>query len=93
MRDTEKKIKVDRIGVHSTHCCPKCGCKYGDPQCPVKLELIETVFLCESCEQDKEELLERFENMSFSELSDLESVLQELKERELRKEGRETARF
>lgn len=81
-------MKVDRIGVHATHCCPKCGCKYGDQKCPVMLGLIEAEYLCESCEQDREELLWRFESMTLSELSDLESVLQELKERKLRKEGR-----
>jgi hypothetical protein len=42
-------ITVDHIGVHATHCCPNCGCKYGDPNCPVLTKLVEPVYKCEEC--------------------------------------------
>lgn len=28
---------VDDTEVHATHCCHRCGCKYGDEDCPVVL--------------------------------------------------------
>jgi hypothetical protein len=42
-------ITVDHVGVHATHCCPNCGCKYGDPNCPVVTKLVEPVYDCEDC--------------------------------------------
>jgi len=29
-------MAVDHIGVHTSHCCAKHGCKYGDKDCAVK---------------------------------------------------------
>ena len=46
----ETTISQDRWGVHKTHCCLKHGCKYGDPDCPVILSLIEQKYPCEFCE-------------------------------------------
>jgi hypothetical protein len=40
-------------GVHRTHCCSKHGCKYGDADCPVAIELIKQDYDCESCSWDK----------------------------------------
>jgi hypothetical protein len=31
-------FKEDYKGVHETHCCYKCGCKYGESDCPMELE-------------------------------------------------------
>lgn len=28
-------MKKEHYGVHVAHCCKKCGCKYGDDDCPV----------------------------------------------------------
>ncbi len=42
--------------VHETHCCPKHGCKYGDPNCPVVLRETEKHNKhCELCEQEYED--------------------------------------
>ena len=37
------------IAVHASHCCKWHGCKYGDPDCPVKNGTIEQEYLCEDC--------------------------------------------
>ena len=42
----------DKWGVHETHCCSKHGCKYGDADCPVVLELVEQEYPCEWCDED-----------------------------------------
>ena len=39
------------IAVHASHCCKWHGCKYGDPDCPVKNGRIEQEYLCEDCYQ------------------------------------------
>ena len=38
--------------VHITHCCKWHGCKYGDPDCPVVLELARQEYICEECNDD-----------------------------------------
>jgi hypothetical protein len=43
-------MRVNHIGVHTTHCCLLCGCKYGDDDCPVVLKTHEQEFICEGCE-------------------------------------------
>ncbi len=35
--------------VHSTHCCDKHGCKYGDDDCPVTLGKEQQEYPCETC--------------------------------------------
>jgi hypothetical protein len=77
-------MKVDPIGVHTTHCCEKCGCKYGDSGCPVELGLMAAEFPCQNCEEAREELLRRFELMSLPELSETIGQLQEIRERKSR---------
>jgi hypothetical protein len=44
----------DDYDVHNTHCC-KCGCKYGDYDCPVEFGDAEGV-KCEDCEYEDESL-------------------------------------
>lgn len=38
--------------VHTSHCCEKHGCKYGDEACPVAMKVSPQEYLCEECEQD-----------------------------------------
>jgi len=44
----------EKWGVHRTHCCSKHGCKYGDDDCPVVIELIKQDYDCESCSWDND---------------------------------------
>lgn len=37
------------IGTHTTHCCAKHGCKYGNTDCPVANNVIKQVYPCEDC--------------------------------------------
>lgn len=48
----ETTIPKDRWGVHETHCCLKHGCKYGDEDCPVALDLIKQQYPCEWCDDE-----------------------------------------
>lgn len=43
-------MRVDKIGVHRTHCCIVHGCKYGDKDCPVVLGKALQEYLCEDCD-------------------------------------------
>ena len=36
--------------VHSSHCCTRCGCKYGNDNCTVVLGTEEQEYPCEDCE-------------------------------------------
>lgn len=36
--------------VHSSHCCTRCGCKYGNDDCTVVLGTEEQEYPCEACE-------------------------------------------
>ena len=38
--------------VHTEHCCKLHGCKYGDKDCPVVLDIQKQSYLCERCEED-----------------------------------------
>jgi hypothetical protein len=40
---------VDRVGVHTSHCCAQHGCKYGDQDCPVQTKAHEQEYPCEHC--------------------------------------------
>jgi len=42
-------MKPDKIGVHTTHCCTRHGCKYGDKDCPVVTGQVKQEYLCEEC--------------------------------------------
>lgn len=42
-------IPREQWGVHVKHCCPHFGCKYGDEDCPVAINLVEAQNVCEEC--------------------------------------------
>jgi len=42
-------MKVDKVGVHVTHCCVVHGCKYGDKDCPVATGELDQKYPCEDC--------------------------------------------
>ncbi len=44
--------KAAKHDVHTSHCCEKHGCKYGDDDCPVAAKAAPQEHLCEECEQD-----------------------------------------
>lgn len=49
----ERKIMavptVDKVGVHTSHCCAVHGCKYCDSDCPVELGTHAQEYACEYC--------------------------------------------
>ena len=45
-------MRVDKIGVHRTHCCILHGCKYGDSDCPVVNAQVKQDYTCEDCDYD-----------------------------------------
>lgn len=49
MEYNEKMTNI-QIGVHATHCCKICGCKYGNDDCPVVKGSVEPVYKCYECE-------------------------------------------
>lgn len=44
--------KASKGDVHTSHCCEKHGCKYGDDGCSVMTKASVQEYLCESCEDD-----------------------------------------
>ena len=48
---------MNNTGVHATHCCKECGCKYGDEECPVALGQIESIE-CWECRDSFEQMIE-----------------------------------
>ena len=48
-------MNKDEYGVHTTHCCAKHGCKYGDTDCPVVMGIVAGIEgeSCEDCCRDK----------------------------------------
>ena len=42
-------MKKVNTGVHVIHCCSKCGCKYGDKDCPVVLGTVKQEYPCADC--------------------------------------------
>lgn len=68
-------MSVDIIGVHLTHCCKWCGCKYGDLNCPVASGQYEALYECEECLNHKFNLIEELKSIS---PNDLEYVLDEI---------------
>lgn len=49
MNEIFDDVPVKNYGVHRTHCCVIHGCKYGNPKCPVELEIITLDYPCEFC--------------------------------------------
>jgi hypothetical protein len=48
------------MSVHSTHCCKKHGCKYGDDNCPVVSGIEKAKYMCEDCENGLQSQIETF---------------------------------
>lgn len=71
-------MTIDRTGVHTSHCCPKCGCKYGDKDCPVVLGTHKAKYECESCQYFKEDLRRSLALMTSEELSEIAIYLDDL---------------
>lgn len=46
--------------VHDAHCCRKCGCKYGEPDCPVMTGIAPGVDKCEDCASAFDEALQAY---------------------------------
>lgn len=53
--DEKEEENDENWGVHISHCCKWHGCKYGDPDCPVKLGKVKQAYLCDYCAEDLEE--------------------------------------
>lgn len=65
-------MEVDKICVHATHCCKRCGCKYGDFHCPVELGTVEPEFECEFCEERLNNIVDE---LNYATPKELEKVL------------------
>jgi hypothetical protein len=48
-RENIMATTVDKVGVHTTHCCSLHGCKYGNSNCPVVLGTHAQEYGCEDC--------------------------------------------
>ena len=46
-------IPIEKWDVHIHHCCEKHGCKYGDIDCPVILNLAKQNHPCEFCRDEE----------------------------------------
>lgn len=68
-------------GVHANHCCPECGCKYDDPDCPVVNKIIEPEFACYECEEEQEHLVEALRALSPEEMTEVMRQVYEGKNR------------
>jgi hypothetical protein len=77
---TEQDVEVDHIGVHVTHCCDKCGCRYGDEDCPVATGKLKPAYKCVDCESDRRYLIETLRFLSPEELA---ALLAEVAHREV----------
>lgn len=66
-----KDMKVDRVGVHASHCCKVCGCKYCDDDCPVENGQIEAMYPCQDCYERVEDLKE---SLSYKDKKQLEEI-------------------
>lgn len=72
-------------GVHKNHCCAKCGCKYGDKDCPVVLGLVEQKYECQDCKEEWAQVVEE----EFNKKIDFSSPEMREKIRELNKKQQE----
>lgn len=52
-------MSVEDKDVHTEHCCATHGCKYGDRDCPVENGRKKQSHPCESCDWEKEEVINR----------------------------------
>ncbi|AEC53096.1 hypothetical protein SCRM01_150c [Synechococcus phage S-CRM01] len=68
-------IEVDKIGVHATHCCKRCGCKYYDDDCPVVLGIVEAEYECEDCESRLNSLVD---DLNYASAEDLYEAISRL---------------
>jgi len=48
-------MEVDKIGVHTSHCCLNHGCKYGNTDCPVEFGGLKQEYPCAYCVWDSED--------------------------------------
>jgi len=48
-KDIPISKKVNKTGVHQSHCCIDHGCKYNDKDCPVVSGQIKQKYPCEDC--------------------------------------------
>ena len=44
-------VNDSKVGVHVTHCCAVCGCKYGNDDCPVATKQLPAAYKCQDCEE------------------------------------------
>lgn len=56
-------IKTSNVGTHSSHCCKKHGCKYGDDDCPVHHGHIIQDYPCEWCNDPHSQYLDAAKEM------------------------------
>lgn len=48
-KDRKTSIPREQWEVHINHCCSECGCKYGDDDCPVELDITKQDYFCIDC--------------------------------------------
>ena len=54
-RSNTTTIPESDFGVHTSHCCFEHGCKYGNPECPVELGIVDQEYECEQCRDVRNE--------------------------------------
>ena len=67
----------NQIGTHATHCCKECGCKYGNPECPVVLGTVEAQYDCGECAECLSRLLEEIRHLAPSRRATVLNALNE----------------
>ena len=70
-------MEVNQLGVHASHCCKKCGCKYGSEECPVVTGEVEADFDCMDCENEKQDLISALENLDEIEFQEIFRIVQQ----------------
>ena len=73
----DDNVITTHIGVHATHCCKRCGCKYGNSDCPVVIGTIKAVHGCEDCEADERDFDEYIDSLNRDDLYTLLEKVQE----------------
>jgi hypothetical protein len=65
-------MDADKIGVHETHCCPRClTCKYNDEDCPVVNGTVRGLYTCDSCDCDEEQVVYYMTQLNTRDFSDI----------------------
>lgn len=64
-------MDVLRYGVHAAHCCARCGCKYGDEDCPVVSGEIEAKYDCSECDDEFDQIVNTLKHLSPEELHNI----------------------